>query len=272
MLNTESSIKYFTTQTIASSVLLIAIILLSNNIYLRLSNLILNSAILIKLGSAPFHFWFPEVIEGQKWSTCLIILTLQKIIPFIIITYSNFLFFSRIIILNIIIRIIIGLNQTSLRKIITFSSINHIAWIIRVIIFSKIIWTIYFIIYIITIIIIIRLFNKLNIYNFSQLIKINLPLNFKLILIIIFFSIAGLPPFIGFIPKWLTINLLIINNLYFLTTIIVILTLFTIFYYLRLILITLIFSTFKINNNINFKINLNLLMLINLPILIIFYI
>ncbi|CAH1384876.1 unnamed protein product [Tenebrio molitor] len=68
--STEASIKYFITQAIASLILLISVIilLLTNEFINPLINstliLILNSALIIKLGAAPFHFWFPEVIEG----------------------------------------------------------------------------------------------------------------------------------------------------------------------------------------------------------------
>nr|ALO70439.1 NADH deshydrogenase subunit 2 [Carpelimus bilineatus] len=271
IMNTESSIKYFSSQVIASTMLLFSIIMMSNNLinYYSLI-LLLNSALLMKLGSAPFHFWFPEVMEGQKWNICLIILTLQKIIPFMILNYNMNLpmFFSSIIFMNMMISMFLGMNQISIRKIITYSSINHIGWMISIMIFSKMTWMLYFIIYFMTMMIFAMTMNLYNIYSMNQLIKINLNMNFKLIIMFMFFSMAGLPPFIGFMPKWMTIQLMIYNNNYLLPSVMVIITLFTMFYYIRLMMSSLMFSSF---NEKNFKpyflMNLNLLLLCLLPLM-----
>lgn len=67
-----------------------------------------------------------------------------------------------------------------------------------------------------------------------------------------FLSLGGLPPFLGFLPKWLTILSLINNNIYFISSIIIILTLITLYFYTRII-----FSSLTINNyeNIIFSFN-----------------
>nr|ARH53753.1 NADH dehydrogenase subunit 2 [Carpelimus fuliginosus] len=271
MMNTESAIKYFSSQIIASTMLLFSIIMMSNNLINNNSLIIMiNSALLMKLGSAPFHFWFPEVMEGQKWNICLILLTLQKMIPFMILNYNMNLpmFFTIIILLNMMISMFLGLNQVSIRKIITYSSINHIGWMISIMMFSTMTWMLYFLIYSITMLIFSLLMNYYNIYTMNQLIKFNMNMNFKLIIIFMFFSMAGLPPFIGFMPKWLTIQLMIYNNHYLLPSVMVIITLFTMFYYIRLMISSLIFSSFKtLTFKPNFFMNLNLLLLCFLPLM-----
>ena len=128
LISTEASLKYFLTQALASAVLLFAIILflLENNLLINLDNsysrIIIISSLLLKRGTAPFHFWFPNVIEGLSWINSLILITWQKIAPLILISYLNI---KSIILTCAIISVIIGslggLNQTSLRKLISLS-------------------------------------------------------------------------------------------------------------------------------------------------------
>lgn len=263
MYPSEAAIKYFITQTIASSIIILAIILNLNilefipqdsKIYL---NIIINSGLIIKLGAAPFHFWFPEVIEGLNWNFCLIILTWQKIAPIILIINNIRLnIFTYIVIVTCsLISGIQGLNQIRLRKILTYSSINHIGWILASIIYSHSIWLLYFIIYSVISINIILIFKNINIFYLKQLFySINHNKIIKILFRINFLSLGGLPPFLGFLPKWLTINYLIRNNLYILRTIIIISTLITLYFYLRITFNSLIiYSSENLNNN--FKIN-----------------
>jgi len=202
-----------------------------------------------------------------SWINRLIILTWQKLAPIVIIIY-NFklsIFFILIIIFCILTRGIQGLNQVRLRKILTYSSINHIGWILRSIIYLESIWFIYFIIYIITSINIVLILSKNNIFYLKQLFS-NLNKNFfiKFIFILNFISLGGLPPLLGFFPKWLTIQELIFNKIYFLTLIIVIITLITLYFYIRIIFSTLILNINEINIKLNSNINFIFIFFINL--------
>nr|AML26463.1 NADH dehydrogenase subunit 2 [Staphylinidae sp. BMNH 1274656] len=276
MFMTESSLKYFIVQSMASSLLLLSIIMMTMNNSYNIS-LLMNSALLIKMGSAPFHYWFPEVMEGQKWSMVFNLLTIQKISPIMLLNYNmNMPYFMMIIIiLNMLVSMFMGLNQVSMRKILTFSSINHIGWMIAAILFMKTIWMMYFIVYTFMLLNLILIFNKFNIYYVKQLIKINLPPFFKMILMFNFFSMGGLPPFLGFLPKWLTIQSLTMNNSIFLMNLMVILTLFTLFYYIRLTMSSMMFM--KTSNNYIAKFNkfiifMNFINLSILPIIFMIYI
>jgi NADH-ubiquinone oxidoreductase chain 2 len=68
--SSEAALKYFLTQALASRILLFFIIFISilNLNYLfkfnSFINIIFISIFIIKIGIAPFHFWFPIVIEG----------------------------------------------------------------------------------------------------------------------------------------------------------------------------------------------------------------
>lgn len=242
----EAALKYFITQSLASSIFLIRVILMINlrsEIFRNNLILITNSSLFLKLGAAPFHAWFPEVVEGLNWLNRLIILTWQKIAPMIILIYNlQINFFIIIIIWSSIIGRLQGLNQIRLRKILVYSSINHIAWIIRRILNFKTIWIIYFLVYRIITLNIILIFKDLNIFFIKQFsITINSSKSLKFYFSLNFLSLGGLPPFLGFLPKWLTINNLARIKLMFLRGILIIFTLITLYFYLRLI-----FSSFTL--------------------------
>ena len=219
LISTEASLKYFLTQALASAVLLFAIILflLENNLLINLDNsysrIIIISSLLLKRGTAPFHFWFPNVIEGLSWINSLILITWQKIAPLILISYLNI---KSIILTCAIISVIIGslggLNQTSLRKLISFSSINHLGWILSAIYCRKILWLIYFLFYSFLSFCLIFIFNNFKLYHINQLFAIFIKSKIiKFILIINLLSLGGLPPFLGFLPKWIVIQSVVIN-------------------------------------------------------------
>nr|UPX88655.1 NADH dehydrogenase subunit 2 [Hydraena nigrita] len=251
LMNNESTLKYFITQAIASTIMLFAFIYMSSlNSMINNFNMmmIFNSAILMKMGAAPFHFWFPEIMEGLYWNNCLILLTWQKLAPMILIMYNKMMmFFSMIIIISMIISGIMGMNQTNIRKILAYSSINHIGWMIGSMMFSNNIWLIYFLTYFIISLNIILIMKMFNIFNLKQLfIKINNNMIMKMFFIMNFLSLGGLPPFLGFMPKWLTIQMLLENKFIMVTLIMVIMTLMTLYFYMQIT-----FSTLMINMNEN---------------------
>nr|AOY39120.1 NADH dehydrogenase subunit 2 [Georissidae sp. BMNH 840458] len=251
-LSSEASMKYFITQALASMILLFSLIFMSLNIlnnYMMM--LILNSSLLTKIGMPPFHFWFPEVMEGLNWFNCLILLTWQKIAPMIMLMYNYTLsYFYVIIIISMLISGIMGLNQISLRKILTYSSMNHLAWMITSMMFNETLWLYYLLIYIFINFNLIILFMKFNLFYLSQLFQImNNSINMKIFFMMNFFSLGGLPPFLGFLPKWLTIQLMIENKMFMISTFMVLTTLLTLFFYMRISMSFILFNT----NNLNIQ-------------------
>jgi len=243
LISTESAIKYFLTQSFASLIFLFMsmIYITKFNVFFNFNafineNTVINSAIILKLGAAPFHFWLPNVIDGLNWINTLLILTWQKLAPLIILSYSIFnQIILPFIILSAAIGSISGLNQTSLRKLLAFSSINHIGWLIAALYFNNIIWIFYYIIYILINLTIILIFKSFNIFNINQIyIYNNQSPVLKFCFLINFLSLGGLPPFLGFLPKWIIIeNLIKINNL-FIILFLVITALITLFFYVRI--------------------------------------
>jgi NADH-ubiquinone oxidoreductase chain 2 len=254
LFSSESSLKYFLTQALASAILLFSIIILYIFINFKINLLFFNyllisSTIILKIGAAPFHFWFPRVIEGLNWYSNLLLITWQKIAPLIIISYTirlNLLIF--IVICSMIFGRIGGINQTSLRKLLAFSSINHLGWIIAGIINNENIWFTYFLFYTFLNFRIVNLFNNFKIFHINQ--AYNLYQNnkfFNTSLSILLISLGGLPPFLGFLPKWLIIETLIKNNLLTLLVIILFLTLITLYFYLRISYASLLLNHVNIN-------------------------
>nr|AND96590.1 NADH deshydrogenase subunit 2 [Liatongus militaris] len=254
----EAAMKYFITQAMASMLFLFSLIMMSLNFYLMMNNFILTSmfysSLFIKMGAAPFHYWFPEIMEGLSWSNSFIMLTWQKIAPLMLISYPNFNSFKYmilIIIFSTMISGIMGMNQTNMRKILAYSSINHLSWMLASMLFFETIWIFYFMIYfIITFNIVIILF-MFNIFHMNQLfLSLNKFPMLKFFFMLNFMSLGGLPPFIGFLPKWLTIQMLIKMNLFSMTLIVIIMTLLTLFFYMRIV-------TLGISMNSKSKINYN---------------
>nr|YP_009470459.1 NADH dehydrogenase subunit 2 [Rhadinosa nigrocyanea]AVF96874.1 NADH dehydrogenase subunit 2 [Rhadinosa nigrocyanea] len=266
---TEASIKYFITQCLASSILLVSILVMENNMmtsYLYLTHL----ALLIKLGAAPFHFWMPEVIEGLNWMNCLIVLTWQKIAPSVLLmmTFKLTNLITSSMFLSSLIGGLLALNQNSMRKIMAFSSINHTAWMLASMLSYTKMWMIYFSVYSIMNIFIITIFNKFNIFYINQLNSVDLK-SIKYLIMLNILSLAGLPPLVGFMPKWLVIYELTKLNMIIISFILMITTLISIFMYLRMITPTLMLKTknklMKIEVKVNFIINsMNILFLSSL--------
>nr|QJW33794.1 NADH dehydrogenase subunit 2 [Lymantria sugii] len=250
LLSTEASLKYFLIQSIASINFLFSILLkmmmmknLEMNFFI---SIMINSSMLMKMGSSPFHFWFPNIVEGLSWFNNFILMTWQKITPMIILSYYlNKNFIIIMVMINVIIGALGGLNQTSLRKLMAFSSINNLGWMLTSIMISENLWLFFFLIYSFMISIMCFLFSMMNFYFMNQLFMNNMTPIIKINLLINFLSLGGLPPFIGFFPKWIIINFLINNQFYFLTMIMIMMSLIVLFFYIKIIYSSIMFNYMK---------------------------
>lgn len=277
ILSNESALKYFLIQAIASCSFLTFSILntfytsiFSNILIPNLVNILLTIALSLKLGAAPFQSWFVIVIEGLTWLKCLILMTWQKLAPIFIIFYiTNYKILMPFCVFSLLIGSLGGLNQTSLKKIMAYSSVNHLGWILRSMILNKFLLLFYFSIYFLLNLFTLENFIKINFTSFNQVFSKN-SIHFPVRLL----SLRGLPPFLGFLPKWLIINNLIIININILCFIIIITALITTFFYIRLIYNSIIISntTEKFSLLINFKHSLtnNIFFLISCSSLILF--
>nr|YP_010946765.1 NADH dehydrogenase subunit 2 [Pseudoglomeris montshadskii]WGO57522.1 NADH dehydrogenase subunit 2 [Pseudoglomeris montshadskii] len=242
MLTTEASLKYFLIQALASSILLFLIISSSFNenmftMYLSLMKTFLVTPLLLKSGVAPMHWWFPSVMEGLSWMNCLILLTIQKMAPLMLISYTitfnNYIFYM-IIITSVAVGAVGGLNQTSLRKIITYSSINHLGWLLIAMKVSENMWISYFLIYSLLTSTVISIIYPSQISMINQTFQLTKNKIIKLMMFSSLLSLGGLPPFTGFLPKWIIIQVMMANKILILSSIMVVMSLITLYYYLRI--------------------------------------
>lgn len=231
--NYNSIIIYFIIQSFSSSLFFISSFqyrLFNTELFFSLINI----SILIKLGVIPFHFWLILIRESLNFNSLLILLTIQKIIPLLIIEK----FLNKIIIplfvLSSLIASILAIKYKLIKKILIFSSISHQGWILCLIAKKVNFWFSYLIIYSIIIYTIIINCKIVNFNRLNNLTRSKIRVKIKNTIIISIMSLAGIPPFLGFFIKIVAILYLIKINLIFIT-ILIISSLINLFFYLRII-------------------------------------
>ncbi|RXG73279.1 NADH-ubiquinone oxidoreductase chain 2 [Armadillidium vulgare] len=104
-------------------------------IFYRNIKRLITISLLIKLGAAPFYFWYLWVGRSLKWLQFLSLSTIQKISPLVLLFFKGLnkgrevIIYSSIIVGGVV-GGIGGINEASLRKLLVYSSLNHIGWII----------------------------------------------------------------------------------------------------------------------------------------------
>nr|YP_010586238.1 NADH dehydrogenase subunit 2 [Himalopsyche malenanda]UZZ44000.1 NADH dehydrogenase subunit 2 [Himalopsyche malenanda] len=258
MLISEAMLSYFMVQTLTSINLLFFIIMTKMNPNLQwLTQSIMNLSLMMKMGAAPFHFWFPKVMSGLSWSNCFILSTWQKITPMIAISFCmNTSLVMISIFLSALVGAIGGINQTSIRVMMSFSSISHMSWMLSSMLISLNLWSIYFLIYSILNSMMMYLFSMNNFFFLSQMFSTKLNSFMFLSINLNMLSLGGLPPFLGFFPKWLVIYYMSINNMFLLTIFLTMMTLITLSFYMNVMFSGMIISYSQnkwFNNFKNFK-------------------
>nr|QTH79108.1 NADH dehydrogenase subunit 2 [Empria sp.] len=259
--NSNSMMMYFIIQAGASSMLIMMIILMKLQINLNKIFSLMNCmqlSLMLKLGASPLHWWMPKIMINLNWMNCFMLLTWQKIAPlFLLMTTNNNMMIYIMSIMSTMIGAIMGLNQTSIKLIMSYSSINHLGWMLMTMIINMKMMIIYFMIYSLISMMICIIMNN-NKFNFiNQLFKNNNQnINIKLILMSLFLSLSGLPPMIGFLPKLFTLMLMIKNNMFMETIMFIILATISLSYYINPMMSMLILTKSNLkwnykNNNIN---------------------
>nr|QNH73565.1 NADH dehydrogenase subunit 2 [Erythropitta venusta] len=243
----EATTKYFLVQASAS-----ALLLLSSTINAWLTGqwdithmthplpcTLLTTAISMKLGLVPFHFWFPEVLQGSSLITGLLLSTALKYPPIILLLLTtpslNPTLLTMLAITSAALGGWMGLNQTQTRKILAFSSISHLGWMAIIIIYNPKLTLLTFYLYTMMTMTTFLILNTAKILKLSTMMtawtKIP-PLTTTLMMTLL--SLAGLPPLSGFLPKWLILQELTKQEMTTTATIIALLSLLNLFFYLRL--------------------------------------
>nr|AAW72027.1 NADH dehydrogenase subunit 2 [Amphisbaena xera] len=244
---TESAIKYFLTQTAASIVLLLAITMNAHTTgqwditqtTTQPALTMLTLALAMKLGIAPLHAWLPEVMQGTTLKMALIMATWQKLAPFTLLYTLAHMLHTPTIMMLATISILLGgwagLNQTQLRKLMAFSSIAHLGWIIAVLTTNKHIALITLALYI-----------CMTTTMFTTMLPTDMkslqdtatswttapPMMLTALLTLI--SLGGLPPTTGFLMKWFILKELTFMNLQIIATLMATASLLSLLFYIRI--------------------------------------
>ena len=220
---------------------------------------------LFKISAAPFHFWSPDVYEGSPLSSTIILSIMPKLILFTFLiklfsSIGNFFFIIKYLListglLSVFIGTFFALQQKRIKRIIIYSSIAQIGYVVLGLSTNTLegFSSVYFfiLIYLLTSLIIwnfIILFyafqDKVNNFNGDTLRAIylsnlsNFFENNKLwsgALTFIFYSLSGLPPFIGFFSKLFIIYGLIEVEYFFTAILLILIGIVSVFYYIRFI-------------------------------------
>nr|ABB96899.1 NADH dehydrogenase subunit 2 [Onychorhynchus coronatus] len=243
----EAATKYFLVQAAASTLLLFSSTVNAwhtgqwdiTQLTHPTACMLLTIAISMKLGLVPFHFWFPEVLQGASLSTSLLLATVMKLPPttllFLTSPSLNPTMLSMMAIASTALGGWMGLNQTQIRKILAFSSIAHLGWMAIILIHNPKLTLITFYLYSLTTAAIFSILNTTNTLKLSTMMTswTKIP-SLTAMLMIVLLSLAGLPPLTGFLPKWLIIQELTKQELTAIATMIALLSLLGLFFYLRL--------------------------------------
>nr|AAM22330.1 NADH dehydrogenase subunit 2 [Columba subvinacea] len=243
----EATIKYFLVQATASALLLFSSM---SNAWVTgqwditqlthpTSCLLLTIAIAMKLGLVPFHFWFPEVLQGASMVTALLLSTALKFPPITILLMTshslNPTLLTTMAITSAALGGWMGLNQTQIRKILAFSSISHMGWMAVITIYNPNLTLLTFYLYILmTTTVFLTLSTTKTLKLATMMISWTKTPMLNATLMMTLLSLAGLPPLTGFLPKWLIIQELTKQEMTLVATTMAMLSLLGLFFYLRL--------------------------------------
>ncbi len=271
--SSEAGLKYFVLSALSSGLLLygcsliygfsgstnfniIASQLNSNEYALTFGIVFILVGLAFKISAVPFHMWAPDVYEGSPTTVTLFFTMVPKIaaltvfIRFLYVPFQNLIDQWQMILIflsiaSMLFGAIAAIGQTNIKRLIAYSSIGHIGYALAGLasvsnegIQSSIIYiTIYIIMNLglFSCLLMMRRKNEYyeNLEDLSGLSK-NHPL-ISISLLIILFSLAGIPPLAGFFAKFYIFKAVIEQSMYFLAIVGLLSTVIAAFYYLRII-------------------------------------
>ncbi len=278
-LSSEAAIKYYVLGAMSSGILLFGISLIygftgsidyfeiaeqissinSNSVQflgIIFGMVFITASLCFKFGAAPFHIWVPDIYQGSLVSTTILLSTLPKLavfvvflklyfIPFITLAsiWSDILIFIGIA--SIVIGSIFALTQENMKRLLAYSAISNIGFIILAMglvtddgLNASLYYTI---VYSFTALASFGIIthitsNSHGIEDISDLAGLSKTHPYFAILILItMLSSAGIPPLIGFHAKLMVIQALINNSYIILSVLVVLMTVISAYYYLRII-------------------------------------
>ena len=271
--SSEAGLKYFVLSALSSGLLLygcsliygftgstnfdvIANQLNSNEYAITFGIVFILVGLAFKISAVPFHMWAPDVYEGSPTSVTLFFTMVPKIaaltvfIRFLYVPFINLIDQWQMILIflsiaSMLFGAIAAIGQTNLKRLIAYSSIGHIGYALAGLstgsnegIQSSVIYITIYIIMNLGLFSCLLMMKRNNNYyedieDLSGLSK-NHPL-LSLSLLVILFSLAGIPPLAGFFAKFYVFKAVIEQSMYFLAIVGLLSTVIAAFYYLRII-------------------------------------
>jgi len=273
VLSSESGLKYFVLSALSSGLLLYGCSLVygfsnsTNFIYIANSSLNVEYGVIFglvfiivglafKISAVPFHMWAPDVYEGSPTAVTLFFAALPKVaaltvfirflyIPFVnlIDQWQTILVFLSIA--SMLFGAIAAIGQSNLKRLIAYSSIGHMGYALAGLtsgtnqgIQSSVIYITIYLIMTLAFFSCLFMLRKKNLFyekieDLSGL-SANHPI-LSIALLIVLFSLAGIPPLAGFFAKFYIFMAVIEQSMYFLAIVGLLSTVVAAFYYLRLI-------------------------------------
>lgn len=273
--SSEAGLKYFILGALSSSILLFGLSLIYGTLghtnyhsiaksiitinqeqdiphTLILGLILLISAFFFKLTAVPFHIWSPDVYEGVPFAVLIFLATIPKLSFFsILIKLLYVVFFDLYVIwqpllmwtafITIGFSSIVTLYQKKIKRFLAYSSINHVGYILVGLASGTLLGlhSVFFYLFAYLTMIfaffgLLALFPKNLVYITDLLTLRNYPF-LKFLTLGVFFSMAGLPPLLGFFSKFYIILAAIESHYYFIMSLIVGCSVISAFYYLRII-------------------------------------
>ena len=271
--SSEAGLKYFVLSALSSGLLLYGCSLIygfsgstnfdiissqlnSTNYVLTFGIVFILVGLAFKISAVPFHMWAPDVYEGSPTSVTLFFTIVPKIaaltvfIRFLYVPFLNLIDQWQMIIIflsiaSMLFGAVAAIGQTNIKRLIAYSSIGHIGYTLAGLatgsnegIQSSIVYiTIYVIMNLAFFSCLLMLKRNDQYYedidDLSGLSK-NHPL-LSLSMLVILFSLAGIPPLAGFFAKFYIFTAVIEQSMYFLAIVGLLSTVIAAFYYLRII-------------------------------------
>ena len=271
--SSEAGLKYFVLSALSSGLLLygcsliygftgstnfniIANQLNSNEYAITFGIVFILVGLAFKISAVPFHMWAPDVYEGSPTSVTLFFTMVPKVaaltifIRFLYVPFLNLIDQWQMILIflsiaSMIFGAIAAIGQTNLKRLIAYSSIGHVGYTLAGLatgsndgIQNSVIYiTIYILMNLglFSCLLMMKRNNKYfeDIEDLSGLSK-NHPL-LSLSLLLILFSLAGIPPLAGFFAKFYIFKSVLEQSMYFLAIVGLLSTVVAAFYYLRII-------------------------------------
>ena len=271
--SSEAGLKYFVLSALSSGLLLygcsliygftgstnfniIANQLNSNEYAITFGIVFILVGLAFKISAVPFHMWAPDVYEGSPTSVTLFFTMVPKIaaltvfIRFLYVPFLNLIDQWQMILIflsiaSMLFGAIAAIGQTNLKRLIAYSSIGHVGYTLAGVatgsndgIQSSVIYITIYILMNLGLFSCLLMMKRNNRYfedveDLSGLSK-NHPL-MSLSLLVILFSLAGIPPLAGFFAKFYIFKSVLEQSMYFLAIVGLLSTVVAAFYYLRII-------------------------------------